>query len=129
MRAMVLCVVGAGLVLSGCGKSGAVQSKAAIQEAIERHLQRQSTVLLSNMTVEVQEVRFEGDRANADVTFRSKQSPDVVVGRQYVLRRVGGQWQVESSFSPGGMGNPHGGAMPPQPTAPSTAPVAPQPSH
>ena len=129
MRAILLCLVGAALVLSGCSKSGKVQSKDAIQEAIERHLQKQSSVLLDNMTVEVQDVKFEGDRANADVKFRSKQSPDVAVGRQYVLRRVGGQWQVESSSSPGGMGNPHGGPMPPQPTAPSTAPVAPQPSH
>jgi len=129
MRSMVLCLVGAALVLSGCNRSGGVQSKTAIQEAIERHLQKQSTVLLDNMTVEVQDVNFEGDRANADVKFRSKQSPDVIVGRRYVLRRVGGQWQVESSSSSGGMGNPHGGPMSPQPTAPSTAPVGPQPSH
>ena len=129
MRAILLCLVGAALVLSGCSKSGGVQSKAAIQEAIERHLQKQSSVLLDNMTVEVQDVKFEGDRANADVKFRSKQSPDVVVGRQYVLRRVGKQWQVESSSSAGGMGNPHGGPMSPQPTSPSTAPVTPQPSH
>jgi hypothetical protein len=129
MRAIVLCLVGATLVLNGCGKSRGVQSKAAIQEAIERHLQKQSTVLLDNMTVEVQDVKFEGDRANANVKFRSKQSPDVVVGRQYVLRRIRGEWQVESSASPGGMGNPHGGSLPPQPAAPSPAPVAPQPSH
>jgi hypothetical protein len=129
VRTMLLCLVGAALVLSGCGRSGGVQSKAAIQEAIERHLQKQSTVLLDNMTVEVQDVKFEGDRANADVKFRSKQSPDVVVGRQYVLRRVAGQWQVESSSSPGGMGSPHGGPTPLQPAEPSAAPVAPQPSH
>lgn len=129
MRAILPCLMGTALVLSGCSKSGGVQSKGAIQEAIERHLQKQSSVLLNNLTVEVGDVKFEGDRANANVKFRSKQSPDVVVGRQYVLRRVGGQWQVESSSSPGGMGNPHGGTMPPQPIAPSTAPVAPQPSH
>jgi hypothetical protein len=129
MRAMLLCLVGAALVLSGCSKSGGVQSKGAIQEAIERHLQKQSSVLLNNMTVEVRDVKFEGDRANADVRFRSKQSPDVVVGRQYALQRVGGQWQVESSSSPGGMGNPHGGPMSPQPASPSTPPVTPQPSH
>jgi hypothetical protein len=81
------------------------------------------------MTVEVEDIKVEGDRANADVKFRSKQSPDLVVGRHYGLRRVKGQWQVESSSSPGGMGNPHGASIPPQPSSPPTAPVTPEPSH
>jgi hypothetical protein len=129
MRAVGLCLLGVALVLSGCNRSGGVQSKAAIQEAIERHLQKQSNVLLNNMSVEVQDVSYVGDRANADVNFRSKQSPDLVVARKYVLRRVGGEWQVESSSSPGGMGNPHGGGMAAQPSMPSSAPLAPQASH
>jgi hypothetical protein len=129
MRGALLSLVGVALVFGGCSKSREVQSKAAIQEAIERHLQKQSNVLLNNMSVEVQDVRYEGDRANADVKFRSKQSPDLAVARQYVLRRVGDQWQVESSASPGGMGDPHGGATPAQSVSPSTAPVAPQASH
>ena len=129
MRAMLLCLAGAALVLSNCNRSGKVQSNAAIQQAIEQHLQKQSSVLFNNMTVEVQDIKFEGDRANADVKFRSKQSPDLVVARHYVLRRVEGQWQVESSSSPGGMGNPHGGPMSPQPSSPPAAPVTPEASH
>ena len=129
MRAVGWCLLGVALVFSGCNKSGGVQSKAAIQEAIERHLQKQSNVLLNNMSVEVQDVSYEGDRANADVKFRSKQSPDIAVARKYVLRRVGGEWQVESSSSPGGMGDPHGGGMPTRPSTPSSAPLTPQASH
>ena len=79
--------------------------------------------------VEVKQVRIDGDRATADVNFRSKQSPDLVMGRHYVLRQVDGQWQVESSSSPGGMGGPHGGPAISPPAAPSAADVAPQPSH
>jgi hypothetical protein len=128
---MLLCLAGVALVLSNCHRPGKVPSNAAIQQAIEQHLQKlkQSNVLVNNMTVEVQDVKFEGDRANAEVKFRSKQSPDLVVGRHYVLRRVEGQWQVESSSSPGGMGNPHGGSMSPQPSSPPAAPVTPEPSH
>jgi hypothetical protein len=129
MRAILLCLLGVTLVLGGCSKSRGIQSKAAIQEAIERHLQKQSNVLLNNMSVEVGDVKYAGDRANADVKFRSKQSPDLAVARQYVLRRVGDHWEVESSSSPGGMGNPHGGPLPAQPSSPSTVPPTPQASH
>jgi len=129
MRALLFCLAGVALVLSNCNRSGRVQSNAAIQQAIEQHLQKQSSVLFSNMTVEVQDVKFAGDRANAEVKFRSKQSPDLVVGRHYILRRVEGQWEVESSSSPGGMGNPHGGTMSPAPGSSPAAPVTPQPSH
>ena len=129
MRAILLSVMGVALVLSGCNKSGGTQSKAAIQAAIEEHLQKQSNVMLNNMNVEVQEVKFDGDHAHANVNFRSKQSPDLMVARQYVLKKVGDQWQVESSSSPGGMGSPHGGVMPAQPSAPSAPPDVPQASH
>ena len=131
MRAVCWSVMGAALVLSGCNRSQGIHSKAAIQSAIERHLQGQSNVMLNNMNVEVQDVKFDGDHARAQVNFRSKQSPDLVVARQYVLKRVGEQWQVESSSSPGGMGSPHGGAMPAQPGAPPppTSREGPEASH
>jgi len=129
MRVLLCCVLGIAVLAGGCSKSGKVPSKAAVQEGIERYLRKQSNVLLDNMTVEVKNVQFDGDRANADVSFRSKQSPDLVMGRRYALHRVNGEWQVESSTSPDGMGGPHGGAAMPQPAAPAAAPVTPEPSH
>ena len=119
MRAVLLAVVGLALALGGCNKSQGVQSKASIQTAIEQHLQKQSNLMPSNMSVEVEEVKFDADRADAKVNFRSKQSPGLVVARNYVLKKVGDQWQVESSSSPGGMGGPHGTGMPPQPNVPA----------
>jgi hypothetical protein len=147
MRAVLVAVMALALVLSGCNKSKGMQSRAAVQAAIEQHLQKQSNVMLSNMNVEVEDVKFDADRANASVNFRSKQSPGLVVARHYVLKKVGDQWQVESSSSPGGMGGPHGGGMPAQPSTPegmvnphgggmpgqpnphSAPPAAPQASH
>jgi hypothetical protein len=129
MRSALAGLVGVALVLSACSKSGGIQSKAAIQAAIERHLQGRPNVVLNSMTVDVQDVRFDGDRAEAEVKFRSKQAPDLTVDVHYVLRRVGDRWEVESSSVRRGMGgSPHGAAGG---SMPSPAPATPtlQPSH
>lgn len=73
--------------------------------------------MLVNMTLEVQDVKFTGDTAQADIQFRSKQSPNLVVAVRYMLRRVGDRWQVESSAPVSGMGaSPHGGTPAPTET-------------
>ncbi len=126
MRLLLAAGVGLALVLSGCSK--AVQSNAPIQAAIERHLQKQQNIAFSNMTMEVQNVKYAGDKADAEVKFRSKQAPDLAVSVHYVLQRSGDTWEVVSSSSSGGMGgNPHGGGLPaPAPAQPRPQP---QPSH
>ncbi len=130
MRVLLGCLVSLAVVASGCHKTGKADPNTAILETIETYLQKQPNVKMDNITVEVRSVRFEGDRAFADVNFRSKQQTDLVMGRVYILRQVGGQWQVESSTSPGGLGGPHGGPPLPQQqaTAPATTPT-PQASH
>lgn len=120
MRAVWACVAGLGLVLSSCGRMGGLESKGAVQAAIEAHLKQRPNVVLANMTLEVQDVKFSADRAEAEVKFRSKQSPELAVSVHYVLRKAGDHWEVESSSSTSRMGaTPHGGA---EPSAPSTAP-------
>jgi hypothetical protein len=122
-------LVGLAVLLSACHKSASIQSKAAIQAAIETHLQGRPNVALNNMKIDVQDVKFDGDRAEAEVKFSSKKASDITVGVRYVLRRVGDRWEVESSSVRSGMeGSTHGsagGGMP------SPAPAAPtlQPSH
>jgi len=125
MRFAPVCLVGLAVVLSGCGKSTGLPSKAGIQAAIERHLQQRPSVVLKNMTLEVQDVKFEGDRAVAEVKFRSKQAAEIVVGVRYELRKAGDHWEVESSSPTGGMGaSPHATTPAPGPSA-----LTPQPSH
>jgi hypothetical protein len=123
--------------LSGCSKADGPESKAAIQAAIEAHLQQRQNVMLTNMTLEVQDVKFSGETAEAQVNFRSKQAADLVVGVRYVLRRSGDTWKVESTSPTSGMGaSPHGdmGASPDgegsgaTPAPPADTP-APQSSH
>jgi uncharacterized protein YhdP len=103
----------------------------AVQEAIEEHLKQQPNVVFQNMTVEVGGVTFDGDTAEAQVKFRSKQAPNLAVGMLYKLRRVGNGWQVESISTatiPGA--TPHGSTAGPMPS-PSTNPtdIRPQPCH
>jgi hypothetical protein len=132
MRAVVMSLVVLGLAGSAaCHKLGGTHSKAAVQEAIEEHLKQQPNIVFQNMTVEVGEVTFHGDAAEAQVKFRSKQAPNLAVGMLYKLRRVGNAWQVESTSAASMTGTtPHGNTATPAPS-PSTTPtdIAPQPSH
>jgi len=125
MRFVVACCAGLALILTACSRLDRLQSKAAIQAAIEQRVQQRSNVVFNTMTIEVEDVKFNGDRAEAQVKFRSKQSPETAVGVHYVLRRAGDHWEVESSSVTGGMGGSAHGAGP----APSPAPPAPQASH
>jgi len=125
MRTMTLCLALLAVVVSaGCKK---LDTKGAIQEAIDAHLKQRSDLMMSGMTTEVLDVQFHGDTADADVRFASKQSTSMAVTIRYQLRRAGDHWEVvSSSQAHGGMGkNPH--AMPPS-TATPTEP-APQPNH
>ncbi len=130
MLMRLICFVGLAVVATtGCGKMGGMQSKSAIRAAIEAHLKQRSSLLLSNMTFEVGEVKFSGDRAEAEVIYQSKQSPDLAVRIRYILRKAGDHWEVESTSPLGGMGGtPHGASNPTPPTSQPTAP-GPQPSH
>jgi len=115
LRAAIFRLVRAGLagltlLSGGCNR---MNSKSAIQTAIEAHLKQRPGLALSNMTTDVQDVKFDGDNATAQVTFQSKQAPELKVEVRYVLLREGDHWVVESSTPVGGMGtNPHsaGGA-------------------
>ena len=122
MRVILIAIVAVACLMLMCSK-GEVASKAAIREAIEAHLKQRSNLMMANMELEVQDVKFSGDTADAQVNFRSKQSPNLVVGVNYKLRRVEGRWKVESSSSTSGMGmNPHGASGGPE-TAPPPAPA------
>lgn len=132
MRALVMTLVVLGLAGStACHRLSGVNSKAAVQEAIAEHLKQRSNVVSQNMTMEVGEVTFNGDTAQAQVKFRSKQAPNLAVGVLYKLRRAGNGWQVVSTSATTMPGTtPHENAIAPAPS-PSTnsTEISPQPSH
>ncbi|MCI0409895.1 MAG: hypothetical protein L0191_15265 [Acidobacteria bacterium] len=113
------------VMVAGCGGTSKTQSKEAVQKAIEAYLAQRQNLMLANMNMEVAEVRFEGDTAEAVVRFRSKQSASLAVSVHYKLKRTPGGWQVESSTSAGGTGNSPLHGMTPTSPAPAhgTAPL------
>ena len=124
MRRLSICLVALLLSGAGCHKAEELQSKAAIQRAIEAHLQRRPNLVLASMTLEILDVKFAGDTAQAEVEFRSTRSPNLVVGVRYILRRVDNHWHVESSTPSTGMGaSPHGDAAPTTPPPPAETPL------
>ena len=125
MRLLAICLAAAMLAGSGCRRTDSLHSKEAVKAAIEAHLQQRSNVVFSNMTLEVQDVKFSGDTAVAQATFHSKRSPQISVGVNYKLRRVGDHWEVDVSTPAASAGaSPHGAEGPAQPLAPT-----PQSSH
>ena len=112
------------VVTAGCKR---LETKAAIQEAIDAHLKQRADLMMSGMTTDVLNVQFHGDTADADVRFQSKQSAAMTVTIRYTLRKAGDHWEVvSSSQAHGGMGtNPH--PMPGASATPTQA--APEASH
>ena len=130
MRAAVIGLVVLSMAaLAACHKLSGIDSKAAVQQAIEEHLKQQPNVFFQNMTVELGDVTFNGDTAVAQVKFRSKQAPTMVVGIVYRLRKTGDKWRVESTATASMPGTtPHGSPGIPT-SSPASNPGGPQPSH
>ncbi len=114
------------LALSACNR--AAESKEAVREGIIDHLNKNSGLDVKSMDVVVDNVRFEGSRATARVSFKPKTSPDAGMSMNYTLERSGPKWVVQKAAS-GGHGNmapppaADPGALPPG--HPPVAPAAP----
>jgi hypothetical protein len=111
MRSALVCAIG--LVVATIAACRGINSKSAVEKAIQAHLERNSSLALNAFTTEVSSVKFDGDNAEAVVTFRSKQAQDMSVQVRYTLHKESNHWVVQSSS---GMGdNPHGRGMPQSP--------------
>lgn len=107
------------MLLAGCGSSGSstagLNSKEAVRKAVVEHLsQRKGLDLdMSAMDVEIGDVSFKTNEAEASVSFRAKGSQTAAMTMQYQLERSGEGWKVKPK-APGaaGGGNPHGGGAP-----------------
>jgi len=86
----------------------------AIPPAIKNHVRNLPQGVFSNMDLEVEEVKFHGDTAEAYVRFQSSNVMGLVIRQRYGLRKAGGQWQVESRQPANGAGK---APPPPLPTS------------
>jgi hypothetical protein len=107
-KALACAIVLAMATAASCNRG--INSKDAVERAIQAHLERNSGLALNAFTTEISNVKFEGDNAEAVVKFESKQAPHMSVQVRYTLRKEGDKWVVQSSSDMGG--NPHGGGMP-----------------
>lgn len=106
---MILGVLGC--LLAGCSGRQEANSNAAIQSAIEQYLTSRPGIDAGRMILEVQQIRVEGERAQAEVVFRSRDNPEAQMAYHYELRREGGEWKIERG-SPAAAGSSHPGAAP-----------------
>jgi hypothetical protein len=68
----------------------------AIPPVIKNHVRTLPQGVFSNMDLEVEDVKFHGDTAEANVRFQSPNVTELVIRQRYVLRKSGDSWQVES---------------------------------
>ena len=98
------------LAAAACGRMGAskLESNEAVEAAIRAYLSQRSDLAMDKMVLEIQHVEFKGEKAEADVVFRSKDGGGAMPFH-YTLRREGDHWVVERGAGRG-MGT---GALPP----------------
>jgi hypothetical protein len=118
----VLLIVAVLFGLAGCAQKPARNNQADIERALREYLNKKPSVSSQAMQIQIQQVQYQGDTAEADVLFRSKTNPDASVTMKYVLKQTGpGSWQVEGPkpgapghgnmpASAGAMASPRGGA-------------------
>lgn len=97
------------LLLFSCAKD--INTKEAVKEAVLKRLETVSGLNMAGMDVEVTNVSFQGNSAEASVAFRAKGSADSMLNISYKLEKEGDGWVVKSSS--GGMGGGGGAEMPP----------------
>ena len=103
--------------LLACGGSSPSDPRAAIEDAIDRHLARRSDLDTSSMKVTVGKIDYQGeDQARAMVSFQVGDNPDTSMDMAYDLLREGDVWEVQRNDGAG-----HGGGqVAPPPMSPGT---------
>ena len=76
----------------------------AIPPAIRDHVRNLPQGVFTNMDLEVEQVKFHGDTAEAYVKFQSPNVKELVIRQRYVVRKSGEHWQVESRQPANGAG-------------------------
>jgi hypothetical protein len=101
------------LMLAACAKD--INNKEAVQAAVMERLTKVSGLNVAGMDVEVSNVTFSGNNAEAQVAFKPKGSTETMLKMSYKLEKSGEAWKVVSSSGGmgGGMGGMGGGQLPP----------------
>ena len=129
----LLLVLLAVLLLSPLACDSHQNSEIAVREAVRQHLAARGNLNMGKMTLSVDGITFEQDRATASVTIAARDDPNAKMQMVYQLTQTGSEWKVqapEDSSQPahggmdGGMGS-SAGELPPG--HPSTGGQTPEP--
>jgi hypothetical protein len=99
-------VVILGLAIAAGGCQRLMNQDAAIQKAIRDHLTERSDLDMTKMTLEMHEVKVNGDKATAEVVFRTTTEPPAQMNYHYDLHRESGLWKVDTG-RPSAASNQH----------------------
>ena len=91
------------LLSSACNR--AAENKEAVKQGIVQHLQKNAALDVSQLNIDITNVRFQGNEATASVAINPKSAPNQGMNMTYTLDRRGDKWEVR------GRGAGHGGAM------------------
>ena len=96
-------------VVTGCSRQAPVNDRADIEKAIQDYVNSRPILSPSAMSMEVEQVSFQGDQAEARVLFHSREEVQSSVALRYVLRRTGSRsWVVERDKTKGVASAPPG---------------------
>ena len=108
-------------VTAGCNRAPE-NNKEAVRQAVTEHLSKNAALDMNQLTLDVADVKFQGNEATANVSIKPKSAPDQGMTMAYTLERQGDKWQVKGRGAghggggmgmPGGMPGGMGGATPP----------------
>jgi len=100
MKKIVIALAAAMLLFAPACRKAASDDE-AIRAAIQQHLQKSGTLNLAAMDTQFQQITVDGDHAQAQVLFRTKQE-GATMQMTYALERHGGEWTVLKSNPTGG---------------------------
>ena len=123
-RAFFAALLSGFLLLAGGCKSK-TENKDAIRDGVVKHIAEMKGLNVNNMTITVTKATINGDKAQADVDIRAKNSDPGAPAMQltYDMQKQGDEWVVLKVQPTGGMQHPAPGEMPPQGSMPPGHPA------
>jgi hypothetical protein len=128
VRTKLLVLLLSALAVFGCAKepgkpapSPGEGQEAAIEAAVKAYLAGRSDLALDNMEIEFRKISVQGDTAEAEVVFRTKNGQGEMP-ISYKLAREAGNWVVQRK-------RPEASTGPMPPGHPPVPPPGPEPAH
>ncbi|MDZ4798299.1 MAG: hypothetical protein SGI92_09065 [Bryobacteraceae bacterium] len=122
MTRSLLCLLFATLLLAtnGCKKAG--ENKEAVRDGVLQHLSKNAALDVNSLTIDVTDIKFQGDEATAAVSIKPKSAPEQGMSMSYTLVRKGDKWEVKGKAAGHGGGGAMGAAPPTDPPPASGTP-------